>query len=376
MSTRDKFYLLILAASVAGAIVTMLTPLVILLARRLGAVDHPGGRRVHDSITPRMGGIAIALGALAGALSVAWVPGIARFGHVPLGSLFFASCGMVILGFWDDFSQIPARRKLLVQILLASACWFGGIRVERLNLPTIGMFEFPTIIGFAITVCWVVGISNAINLLDGLDGLAAGVVAIVTATIMLGSVMNGNANPFILFTTGSLCASCLAFLIFNSHPARIFMGDTGSLFLGFVLANLSILSFSKETTATALAIPILALGVPIADTMLAFMRRVLNGRSPFVADRHHLHHVLFRVGMTSRRAVMIIHTGTGVLCICSLLSMLMGIQFQMLGYLILLIGLLGLYVRVRRHDRQLQAEQEDASSNASLSQSLVEVVND
>jgi len=365
MSTRDKFYLLLLAAAVAGATVTMLTPVVILLARRLGAVDHPGGRRVHDSATPRMGGLAIALGSLAGALSVAWVPGVGRFGHLPLGALFFSSCGIVALGFWDDLAQIPARRKLTLQILLASICWFAGIRVEQISLPSIGSIEFPAPIGFVITVCWVVGISNAINLLDGLDGLAAGVVAIVSATIMLGSVMNGNANPFILFSTGSVCAACLGFLIFNSHPARIFMGDTGSLFLGFLLANLSVLTFSKETTATALAIPILALGVPIADTLLAFMRRVLNGRSPFVADRHHLHHVLFRVGMTSRRAVMIIHAGTGILCICSLLSILLGIKYQMLGYLILLCGLLGLYFRVRQHDRALQAAEGETGTSAS-----------
>ncbi|MBI1785855.1 undecaprenyl/decaprenyl-phosphate alpha-N-acetylglucosaminyl 1-phosphate transferase [Candidatus Sumerlaeota bacterium] len=351
-----------LVAIVAMAVVVAATPLVIRLAERLGAVDDPGGRRVHGSATPRLGGLAIALGGLAGMLVVLGVPGIAIVGHLPLAITFAATCGILCLGFYDDVHQVPAMTKLLMQTVLALMCWAGGVRANTLGIPGLHFLGLSSPLSLLITVGWIVGVTNAINLLDGLDGLAAGVVAIVSATLVLVGVTSGGVSLLLIFTTGALCASCLGFLFYNSHPAKIFMGDTGSLFLGFLLANISILTFQKSTTATALGIPLLALGVPIADTVIAFTRRVVNGRSPFVADRHHLHHVLHRIGVSQRFAVAVIHGGTGLLCVFALLSVMVDSRAIYLGGAALLGGLVWLYRLMTRHGIKLSHTQHEAET--------------
>ena len=363
-----------MTSALIGVIVA--TPLVARMARRMGAVDDPGGRRVHAATTPRMGGLGLAFGALVGVAAASWVPGIARPGHGPLTFVFVATLGIIILGVIDDLRHVAPAHKLLVQFFLASLCWWGGARVERLGVPMYRGAEIYPLISYLITVAWIVGVTNAINLLDGLDGLAAGVVAIVSATLTLTAIMNGSGAIFLLYTGAALCASCLGFLLFNSHPAKIFMGDTGSLFLGFLIANISILTFQKSTAAAGLGIPILVLGVPLADTFIAFWRRILNGRSPFVGDRHHLHHVLHHLGIAQKFAVVVIHVGTGLLCLSAILSLLYGVWSLGVGVAILTIGLIWIFAL---HKRSVKAHADEIAvappppEPASVSEDLLKV---
>lgn len=369
----DYLLWLLLAAGVSFLCVALVTPFVAQFARRLGAVDDPGGRRVHAVSTPRLGGLGIALGAFAGVLVSLGIPGIGSFGHTPLLTVFFATMGMLALGFIDDVRQVPALTKLMIQVVLAMVCWLGGVRVTWLTLPFIGQLDLIWPLSMALTVAWIVGITNAINLLDGLDGLASGVSAIVTTTLMLVGLMSNHNGVFLIFTAGSLGAACLGFLVHNRHPARIFMGDTGSLFLGFLLANVSVLTYRKYTTAVMLGIPILALGVPIADTLLAFTRRIVQGRSPFVPDRHHLHHVLHRIGISSRVAVIIIYSGTGLLCGISLLAMKFSNPRTLLyGVVLLSCGLTWLYALVHRAPPVDQSPPDGGRSDSSDDDTPVE----
>lgn len=358
---------LTLALLVPFFVVERATPWVVRLALRVGCVDAPGGRRVHANVTPRLGGLGIAAGALAGMIAVSWVPGIAAIGYGPLVAALVASAGILALGLVDDLRHVDPPAKLVVQTALALICWLGGVRVEQANLIGVGVVAFHPAVGLALTVAWIVGVTNAINLLDGLDGLASGVVAIVASTMCMIGFTMGAPNPLLMLACAALASSCMGFLLHNGHPAKIFMGDTGSLFLGFVIANLSLLTSHKTATATALGIPIVALGVPIADTVIAFSRRVLRGQSPFVADRDHLHHVLARVGMRARTAVLVIHIGTGVLCAFALASSV-DPRALFFGVGTLVCGLAWLFVLVRRGDRLAARvpDEEDDDAGAAL----------
>ncbi len=289
-----------------------------------------------------------------GILIAVRVPGIGIAGHIPLITAFVATCGILALGFVDDWRQVRPLTKLIVQTGLALVCWTGGVRVGFVTLPSVGMTHLASPLGLLLTVGWIVGVTNAINLLDGLDGLAAGVVSIVSTTLLLVGLLGEGSNVFLVLTSAAMAASCLGFLFHNSHPARVFMGDTGSLFLGFLLANVAILTSQKSTTTAALGIPILALGVPISDTVIALTRRILKGRSPFVADRHHLHHVLHRLEISRRFAVIVIYSGTGLLCVFALLSIVFDARVLFLGWGTLAVGLLGLYLHVYRSNRDAE----------------------
>lgn len=334
-----------LALALAGAVVSAfgvawwITPAVARLALRLGCVDEPGGRRLHAAATPRMGGLAIAAGVGAGMLASIWAPGAWSVGTRPMAAVFLASTGMLALGLADDLFQVSPARKLLVQTALAILCWVGGVRILGAGVFTSETVALPPAVAFLVTVGWIVGVTNAINLLDGLDGLAPGVVAIVASTMVAVGLTNNAGNVFLAVSCASLAAACLGFLVHNTPPARIFMGDTGSLFLGFLVANVSLLSSHKTAAATGLAIPLVALGVPVADTLIAFARRIAMGRSPFVGDRLHLHHVLGRVGLDERLAVRIIHAGTGGLCATAILAAQVDSRIVFLGFAGLAVGI-------------------------------------
>ncbi len=359
-------------ATVTVSVVTVLfvTPWIGRLARRMGAVATPGGRHVHGEVTPLWGGLSLALGSFLGLSVALGVPGIGFVGHNPLLVTFAATSLMIAIGMLDDLRHLSPGFKLATHFILATICWFGGVRIWGLGVPGLDKVSLIHPISYVVTVAWIVGVTNAINLLDGLDGLAAGVVAIVTATLMLTGLMGGTVGVFLLFTMGALCSSCLAFLFYNGHPARIFMGDTGSLFIGFLLANIAVLTFQKSTTATALGIPILVLGVPLADTAIAFSRRILTGRSPFVADRHHLHHVLHRIGVTRSFAVVVIHLGTGVLCVFALLSVIVDPRTIYLGVAALLCGLVWLYALARTHQPIKSDENQEAAESTVSEEAL------
>jgi UDP-GlcNAc:undecaprenyl-phosphate GlcNAc-1-phosphate transferase len=292
---------------VAMVLTAMLTPVVRRLALAAGALDEPGARRVHARHVPRMGGIAIVLGfflPLLGLLALGAPAGHALFSTTQamrgfaLGALLLVGVGLL-----DDIRGVGAKYKLVVQIAAATAAFSNGMRIDAVELPWIGVLQLGWL-AFPATVAWFVGIVNAVNLIDGLDGLAAGVVFFACLTNFVIASLAGNVP--ILFVTASLGGATIGFLFYNFNPARIFMGDTGSLFLGFALASASLLGAGTQKTPTLVAIivPIVALGLPITDMLLTIARRFFAHRSIFVADREHIHHRLLDMGLTHRRAVL------------------------------------------------------------------------
>ncbi|WP_342600342.1 MraY family glycosyltransferase [Psychrobacillus sp. FSL H8-0483] len=278
----------------------LFTPLVKRLAFRLGAVDTPNHRKVHARIMPRLGGLAIFLAFL---VAFAFYRPDGQYDKAMLlGALI-----IIITGVLDDMFEITAKAKLLGQLLAAgSIVIYGGLQIQFINLP-FGVFGGQLEFGYfaiPLTILWIIGITNAINLIDGLDGLAAGVSAIALITLSGMAIMMG--NPFVAAMAAILAASTLGFLVFNFYPAKIFMGDTGALFLGFMISVLALLGY-KNVTVVALVIPIIMLGVPISDTFFAIVRRIRMKQPLSAPDKSHLHHCLLNVGFTHRQSVLIIY---------------------------------------------------------------------
>jgi UDP-GlcNAc:undecaprenyl-phosphate GlcNAc-1-phosphate transferase len=281
---------------VAMAISLLTTPLVKKLAIWWGAVDKPDHRKVHTRIMPRMGGLAIYI-----AFTVCF------FIFVPLTTealgIFIGGTLIVITGALDDRYQLSPKAKLLGQLIASLIVIWAGLRVNFINLPFEGQvyFEWLTI---PITLLWLVGVTNAVNLIDGLDGLAAGVSGIAITATMIMAFLMGNTLALILSII--LLGAVVGFMYFNFHPAKIFMGDTGALFLGFNLAALSILGF-KQLTVIAFLVPILILGVPLSDTFYAIVRRIVNKKPISEPDKNHLHHCLLSMGYSHRKTVVMIY---------------------------------------------------------------------
>ena len=313
MSIRTYLVALLLS----GVIAAIITPQIRKLALRHGVVDLPDKRRVHTRPIPRLGGIGIAIAFYAPILGLFfWDNRISRALIEDTGLLIgmFAGGGaMLLLGVVDDFYGVRARYKLVVQLVVAVFIYFLGLQVGSIYIPFVGQFQMG-ILALPITILWIVGIVNAINLLDGLDGLAAGVVFFVCATNFV--ICLTNNNILVCLITAALGGAIIGFLLWNFNPARIFMGDSGSLFLGLMIATTSLIgNKQKGSTAIAILVPIVALGVPIVDTLFAMVRRALEQRPIFSADRGHIHHKLIEMGLTQRRAVLIIYSATVVLTI-------------------------------------------------------------
>lgn len=286
-------YLTLVLAFVASI---LLTPLVKMLAIRIGAVDTPNYRKVHARIMPRLGGLAIFGAFLIGYFILRPEDPTAPF--IILGALM-----IIITGVLDDMFEITAKAKLLGQLIAAGIVIYGGLDIDFIKLPFGGELDFGYL-NIPLTILWIVGITNAINLIDGLDGLAAGVSTIALITIAGMALMMGNA--FVFAMAAILAVSTLGFLFYNFHPAKIFMGDTGALFLGFMIAVLALMGF-KNITVISLVIPIIMLGVPISDTFFAIVRRYRMKQPLSAADKSHLHHCLLNVGFTHRQTVLIIY---------------------------------------------------------------------
>lgn len=297
-----------LVAMAAAAVVTLLvTPLVIRFAPRFGAVDLPGGRRVNKRAIPRLGGLAILAGFAAPLLGLFfWDNAVSEaFLEIPKRAvaLLGGAVAMSLLGTLDDVRGVRAWQKLVVQMALAGLAYAAGFRIDNVSLPLIGELHMG-VFALPVTILWVVGIVNAINLIDGLDGLAAGASFFACVVTFVVGILSGNMLVSLLAV--SLGGALLGFLFFNFNPARIFMGDSGSMMLGWVLALMSLLG-AKGSTAVALAVPVLALGLPIMDTLLAIVRRFLERRPIFSPDQGHLHHRLVALGLTHRRAVLVLY---------------------------------------------------------------------
>lgn len=297
-----------LGFAIALILALLMTPLVKRLAFRIGAIDKPNARKVHTKIMPRLGGLAIYVAFVGAFLLLSpFIPeGLLRPRDVNLiNALLSGGTIIIILGALDDRFELSAKVKLLGQIAAACVVVFGfNVHIDLVNVPFgESMQPIAEWIGIPLTIFWIVGVTNAINLIDGLDGLAAGVSGIAIATIAVMASLMG-FQPVILLST-LLLGGIIGFLVFNFHPAKIFMGDSGSLFLGFSLATLSMLGF-KQVTIVSFVTPLLIIGLPLSDTFFAIVRRLVNKRPIFAPDRGHLHHRLRDLGFSHRRTVLII----------------------------------------------------------------------
>lgn len=304
---RDIIYGIVIMFC-AGLLSFVCTPVVRVLAYRLGAVDVPkDNRRMHKEPVPRMGGLAIFLGFFITALIFCDI-------NKQLIGILSGALVIVILGIFDDIYALPAPVKLFVQIIAACIPVLLGVTIEHISLFSSGYITFGAW-SIPVTVIWVVAITNAVNLIDGLDGLACGVSTISAFSILVFTLLSPVVDFGVAMLTAILAGACMGFLPFNLNPAKIFMGDTGALFLGFLLANISVMGFFKTNAVISFAAPFLILGLPLIDTITAIIRRLIKGQSPFHPDRGHLHHKLIDIGFSQKQSVTILYS----------LSALMGI---------------------------------------------------
>jgi len=309
---------------IACAVGALMTALMRRVAPRLGAVDQPDGyRKIHRVAIPRLGGVGVFSGFLAPiALLLVLFPGNLVVKPVlrDFPSLLVMLAGALVallMGFRDDIHPVRASVKLLLQTLAAVIPMAGGLVIWDLSLPLVGVVHLG-LWGIPLTLFWFLGCMNAINLLDGMDGLAGGVSFIVCVTMMLVGRQMGNPSGMLL--VACLAGGIFGFLIFNFNPASIFLGDSGSNVIGFLIAALGIMTSRKSETAVALLIPVLALGLPITDTALAIVRRWSRHLPLSAPDRRHIHHLLLSLGLSQRRAVLIIYGVCVLLCAGALLS--------------------------------------------------------
>ncbi len=297
-------------AGLALVIVVLLTPAVGGMARLLGAVDEPGdGRRMHRRAVPRLGGLALFLGIFVP--SLAFLPLGGEFRGILLGAAVATTVGAV-----DDFRGLRPWEKFAGQILAAAIPTTFGIWVHRFTFPVLGVHVLPRPVGIALTIAGIVAVMNMVNFLDGLDGLAAGVCAISAGSFALIDLSLGRPGAAIL--TATVFGACLGFLRHNFYPARIFMGDSGALMLGFTLAAVSVQGLLKTAALATLVLPLLVLAIPLVDTSFVIAKRIKHGQPVYVADRTHLHHRLMNIGFSQRRAVVLLYLWCGSLALAAL----------------------------------------------------------
>lgn len=299
---------ILLTIAVAFIISFAATPIVKAFAEKVGAIDMPGeARRVHDHPIPRMGGLAIFLGFLLSVLL--FVPINSQLQGILLGCVIIVATGAV-----DDVVSLKAWVKLLLQIAAAGVAVYHGVRIEVLGNPNIlSANDYLTLGSWAvpITILWIVGITNSVNLIDGLDGLAVGVSTISSLTMLVIALLVADSSVAVVLA--ALVGACIGFMPYNRNPAKIFMGDTGSLLLGYVLSTLSILGLFKFYAVVSFAVPVLAIAVPLFDTIFAFFRRLVKGQNPMQPDRGHFHHRLIDMGLSQKQAVAVLYTISAIL---------------------------------------------------------------
>ncbi len=347
----------VVAGLIGFVVAYLLTPVVQWIATQTGVLAHPGGRHIHRSPVPRLGGLAVYLAFVAAVLvglpvehpihvahethrfviTVPYTPAI----HRPMLGLLLGTTLITLLGVIDDVRGVLPITKLLGQIFSAAVLLPFGVGMDVLTNPLGGMF-FVGPLGAVVTVSWLVALCNVMNLIDGVDGLATGIAAIAGGTLFVASYQRGDVGTAIL--AAALIGGTLGFLPYNFNPARIFLGDTGSMLLGYILGGLSVLGTYKSYTALSLLVPLAALGVPVADTALAILRRWRTRRPIFQADTGHLHHHLLRRGLSQRQTAIVLYLVTGILGAGALV--LSGIhRFSLIAILGLLLAALAVGAR-------------------------------
>ncbi len=315
----------IIAVAVAMAISFTMTPVAKSFAQKVGAIDVPkDARRVHDHPIPRMGGLAIFLGFV---LSTVLFADVNR----QIQGMLLGSVIVVVVGVIDDIIQLKAGVKLIFQITAALVAVYYGIVIDivsSLNVFGTGEYLSLGMLAIPITIFWIVAITNSVNIIDGLDGLAVGVSAISSVVMLVVSIVVADINIAIIM--GALFGACLGFMPYNLNPAKIFMGDAGSLLLGYVLATASIIGLFKFYAIVSFVVPFLVLAFPLFDTAFAFFRRILSGKNPMKPDRKHLHHRLIDMGMSQKQAVAVLYSISTVLGLVAVVLTTGGVMRVML----------------------------------------------
>ena len=315
---KTYFTLFLIAASTS----LVLTPLLRRFCDRFGFLDEPkDDRRVHEKPIPRLGGIAIFLSVAIATATLPFLNNVLTHSLRPelKQILVVLGCGLLVLllGIFDDVRGANAKVKFVGLGLIAVLFYILGGRIEGLSMPFVGSIALGPAIGFLLTLVWIVGIANAFNLIDGIDGLASGSALFASLVLLTVSLIQGNVMVAVVAL--SLSGALAGFLRYNFNPASIFLGDSGSLFVGFSLAALSIQGAQKASTAVAIAIPLLAFGLPVVDTAVAIARRLVSGKSILQGDREHIHHMLLERGWSQRRVVLVLY---GVCALFGLSAML------------------------------------------------------
>ncbi|HTG92739.1 MAG TPA: MraY family glycosyltransferase, partial [Pyrinomonadaceae bacterium] len=311
----NTFFALFVIATLASLIIT---PVVRRLCERFQLLDVPtDSRRLHTKAIPRLGGVAIYLSCLTALSTLPFVDNLltqtlkARWLDIFIALI--PATLVLILGIVDDLRGTNATVKFTVLGMIATLFYFLGGHIDALTIPFVGTVELPPLLSFAITILWLVGIANAFNLIDGMDGLASGAALFSSLVILIVSISQG--RPLMTVVALVLCGALAGFLRYNFNPASIFLGDSGALFVGFTLAALSVLSAQKATTTVAIVIPILAFGFPMVDTAMTMGRRLISRRPMFQGDNEHIHHMLLARGWSQRRVVLALYA------VCTLFGM-------------------------------------------------------
>lgn len=364
MNEIPKELLLSVGAALLCAFVVsfLMCPMVKSFAYKIGAIDVPkDNRRMHKKPVPRLGGLAIFLGFIVSMLL------FVKIDHQMQGILLGASI-IVVLGVVDDMSPLRAYFKFCVQIFAALVAVFHGVVIQTLSNPNV-FAESPYWdlgwLAVPITVLWIVGITNAVNLIDGLDGLACGVSTISAISMLVIALLVSEGD--VALVMASLVGACLGFLPFNKNPAKMFMGDTGSTFLGYILATISIQGLFKYYAIVSFAVPFLILGLPMFDTLFAIIRRLAHGQNPMAPDRGHIHHRLIDMGLNQKQAVAALYVISSILGLSAVVLTSSGAIKAMLFLMALAVAaFLASRVIFRRDiDKALQAEKA-AAKNAEV----------
>lgn len=306
----------LLTFAVSAVVVLWSTPIVKQIALKSGRVDLPGGRKVHDRPMVRLGGVSIFLGTLIALLVVWWLGGFVDAMGEPLPrekdyeiwGVTIGGLAFFVIGLLDDLFSLSPFTRLLAQMIVAALAWKVGVQIEFLTVPFAGLVSLPDWVSLPITVLWLVGMANAINWIDGLDGLAAGVSGIAAVVMLIVSLFMN--QPAAALIAAALAGGALGFLRYNFNPAQIFMGDGGAYFMGFTLAGVGVIGLIKSVTTAAVLLPYLILAVPILDMSAVILNRLFSGKSPFIADKRHLHHRLLNAGLSHRLTVLFIYALT------------------------------------------------------------------
>lgn len=300
----------LIAFLAAAVVVLWTTPDVRNIGIKSGRVDNPDARKVHQRPMVRLGGVSIFAGTAIALIIVWWLGG---FGYLPpekewqVWGVMLGGIGFFLIGLADDLFNLSPLTRLVMQTLIASFAWKVGVSIDFISIPTIGIVQLG-LLSLPITIIWLVGMVNAINWIDGLDGLAAGVSGIA-ALVMLFVALFMN-QPAAALIAAAVAGAALGFLRYNFNPAQIFMGDGGSYFMGFTLAAVSIIGLVKIPAFTAIILPYVIFAVPIFDMSAVILARLRSGKSPFSADKRHLHHRLLSLGLSQRWAVLFIYSLT------------------------------------------------------------------